>query len=91
MGTTPAPKVECFTNNNKTGVKAQNFIGAMPYNGGGSTKTSTPSTIGGGWISNPGGYLVLLPPVNGANAISGSPYFTNSAIPARTLRHTITR
>jgi hypothetical protein len=27
-------------------------------------------------MSNPGGYLVLLPPINGANAISGSAYFS---------------
>jgi hypothetical protein len=33
-------------------------------------------TFGGGAISNPGRYLVLLPPINGATAFSGSPYFT---------------
>jgi hypothetical protein len=33
-------------------------------------------TLGGGAISNPGRYLVLLPPINGATAISGTPYFT---------------
>src|SRR3954471_6320018 len=33
-------------------------------------------TIGGGAIDNPGRYPVLIPPVNGANAASGSPSFT---------------
>ena len=33
-------------------------------------------TIGGGVMNNPGRYLTLLPPINGADAISGSPYFT---------------
>jgi hypothetical protein len=27
-------------------------------------------------MNNPGRYLTLLPPINGADAISGSPYFT---------------
>jgi hypothetical protein len=34
------------------------------------------TTVGGGAITNPGRYLVLLPPINGATAYSGSPYFT---------------
>ena len=34
--------------------------------------------IGGGFMSNPGRYLVLLPPINGATATSGSPYFTQN-------------
>jgi hypothetical protein len=33
-------------------------------------------TAGGGAISNPGRYLVLIPPINGATAFSGTPYFT---------------
>ena len=33
-------------------------------------------TIGGGAIDNPGRYLVLLPPINGATASTGTPYFT---------------
>jgi hypothetical protein len=33
-------------------------------------------TVGGGAIDNPGRYLVLLPPINGATAASGTPYFT---------------
>src|SRR5882757_8913196 len=33
-------------------------------------------TVGGGAITNPGRYLVLLPPINGATAFTGSLYFT---------------
>jgi hypothetical protein len=33
-------------------------------------------TLGGGAITNPGRYLVLMPPINGATAFSGTPYFT---------------
>ena len=33
-------------------------------------------TMGGGAIDNPGRYLVLIPPINGATAFSGTPYFT---------------
>jgi hypothetical protein len=29
-------------------------------------------------MSNPGRYLVLLPPINGANATTGTPYFPES-------------
>jgi len=35
-------------------------------------------TFGGGAITNPGRYLVLLPPINGATAFSGTPYFTEN-------------
>lgn len=35
-------------------------------------------TVGGGAITNPGRYLVLLPPINGATAASGTPYFTQN-------------
>ena len=33
-------------------------------------------TLGGGMMNNPGRYLTLLPPINGADAVTGSPYFT---------------
>ncbi len=36
------------------------------------------ATFGGGAIDNPGRYLVLLPPINGATALSGTPYFTEN-------------
>jgi hypothetical protein len=35
-------------------------------------------TVGGGAIDNVSRYLVLLPPINGATAYSGTPYFTEN-------------
>jgi len=35
-------------------------------------------TLGGGKINNPGRYRVLLPPINGATAALGTPYFTEN-------------
>ena len=35
-------------------------------------------TLGGGMMNNPGRYLTLLPPINGADAFSGTPYFTEN-------------
>jgi hypothetical protein len=54
----------------------QEFLGAMLYNRFQFLKDTWGLTIGGGQLSNPGRYLTLLPPINGADAISGSPYFT---------------
>ena len=42
----------------------------------GSTTICTRSPIGGGFMNNPGRYLALTPPINGATAATGSPYFT---------------
>ena len=36
-------------------------------------------TIGGGEMNNPGRYLTLLPPIDGATAITGTPYYTEVA------------
>jgi Putative beta-barrel porin-2, OmpL-like. bbp2/Carboxypeptidase regulatory-like domain len=48
-------------------------------------------TIGGGQMSNPGRYLTLLPPINGAWAASGTPYFTeNPGQPAHMWDGTVT-
>ena len=41
-------------------------------------------TVGGGYLVNPGRYLALLPPINGATAASGTPYFTEN--PGDTLK-----
>jgi hypothetical protein len=35
-------------------------------------------TVGGGVMTNPGRYLVLTPPINGATAYTLSPYFTQN-------------
>jgi hypothetical protein len=54
---------------------SQNFIGIMAYHRWWFDKDRFAAEVGGGVISNPGRYLVLLPPINGANATSGTPYF----------------
>ena len=36
-------------------------------------------TLGGGQMNNPGRYLTLLPPIDGATAITGTPYYTENA------------
>lgn len=56
----------------------QYFIGAMAYNRFWLHRNLYGVTLGGGWINNPGRYLVLLPPINGATAFSGTPYFTEN-------------
>jgi hypothetical protein len=66
--------VSCF-GNTKEGPK-QSFIGYMIYNRIWFARDQFALTLGGGQMNNPGRYLVLLPPINGATAISGTPYFT---------------
>lgn len=68
--------VSCAGNSAK-GPK-QSFIGFMFYNRLWFHKDIYGLTLGGGKINNPGRYLVLLPPINGATAASGTPYFTEN-------------
>ena len=56
----------------------QSFLGYMIYNRLWFDRNLFGLTIGGGAINNPGRYLVLLPPINGATASSGTPYFTEN-------------
>jgi len=56
----------------------QYFIGYMFYNRVWWAKDKYAFTLGGGQMSNPGRYLTLLPPINGATATSGTPYFTEN-------------
>jgi hypothetical protein len=58
------------------GGPKQSFLGWMGYNRIWFHKDLFALTVGGGKMNNPGRYLTLLPPINGADAISGSPYFT---------------
>ncbi len=58
--------------------KKQSFLGYMFYNRFWFAKDRYGLTFGGGRINNPGRYLVLLPPINGATAASGTPYFTEN-------------
>ncbi len=62
------------------GVKSSNqyFEGFMAYNRLWFDHDRCGLTFGGGAIRNPGRYLVLLPPINGATALSGTPYFTEN-------------
>ena len=57
---------------------SQNFLGFMAYHRVWFAHDLYALTVGGGAISNPGRYLVLLPPINGASAASGTPYFTEN-------------
>ena len=68
--------VSCF-GDGKTGPK-QSFLGFMLYNRVWFDRDRYAVTVGGGRINNPGRYLVLLPPINGATATSGTPYFTEN-------------
>ena len=68
--------VSCDTNSAK-GPK-QDFLGFMFYNRMWFDHDKYGLTLGGGKINNPGRYLVLLPPINGATAASGTPYFTEN-------------
>jgi hypothetical protein len=68
--------VACFGTRN--GHPKQSFLGFMFYDRWWFDKDLFGLTLGGGRINNPGRYLVLLPPINGATAASGTPYFTEN-------------
>jgi hypothetical protein len=57
---------------------AQNFVGIMGYHRWWFAHDKFGATVGGGVMNNPGRYLALLPPINGATATTGSPYFTQN-------------
>lgn len=76
MGCEHGGGVSCAGNSAK-GPK-QSFLGYMIYNRLWFDRDKYGLTIGGGQINNPGRYLVLLPPINGATAASGTPYFTEN-------------
>jgi hypothetical protein len=59
-----------------SGQNKDNFFGMMLYNRTWFHNDLYAVTIGGGFMNNPGRYLALTPPINGATAASGSPYFT---------------
>ena len=54
------------------------FLGWMAYNRIWWHKDLYAVTLGGGMMNNPGRYLTLLPPIDGAWAASGTPYFTEN-------------
>ena len=59
-----------------SGQNKENFFGMMLYDRTWFHSDLYAVTIGGGFMNNPGRYLALTPPINGATAASGSPYFT---------------
>ena len=59
-----------------SGPNRESFFGAMAYDRTWFHNDLYAVTIGGGFMSNPGRYLALTPPINGATAATGSPYFT---------------
>jgi len=76
QGRTINNNVNCH-HNTATSSK-QTFAGWMIYNRWQFKKDLYGLTIGYGAMDNPGRYLTLLPPINGADAITGSPYFTTN-------------
>lgn len=58
------------------GPNKEEFLGVMFYNRAWFHNDLYAVTLGGGFMNNPGRYLALTPPINGATAASGSPYFT---------------
>jgi hypothetical protein len=63
---------------NAAGYPQQYFLGFMLYDRVWLAHDLFAVTVGGGAITNPGRYLVLTPPINGATAASGSAYFSQS-------------
>ncbi|HEV2399675.1 MAG TPA: outer membrane beta-barrel protein [Candidatus Sulfotelmatobacter sp.] len=74
--------VNCTTNKKDAAgniiAYKQSFLGFMLYNRWWFHKDRYGFTLGGGKINNPGRYLVLLPPIDGATATTGTPYFTEN-------------
>jgi hypothetical protein len=60
----------------RNGHPKQSFLGFMAYNRFWFAHDHYGLTVGGGVINNPGRYLVLVPPINGATAATGSAYFS---------------
>ena len=60
------------------GPNKANFFGVMAYDRTWFDHDRYAVTIGGGFMNNPGRYLALLPPINGATAQSGTPYFSEN-------------
>jgi hypothetical protein len=75
-GSAPGTIVSCHNNSN--GHPKQSFAGWMLYDRMWFHQDLFGLTLGGGVLDNPGRYLTLLPPINGATAVSGSPYFVAS-------------
>ncbi|HXO44721.1 MAG TPA: outer membrane beta-barrel protein [Candidatus Cybelea sp.] len=71
-GSAPGNIVSCHNNSN--GHPKQSFAGWMLYDRMWFHRDLFGLTLGGGVLDNPGRYLTLLQPINGASAVSGTPY-----------------
>jgi len=84
----------CFGDKTSAGritAYKQAFLGWMAYNRFWFKKDLYAITLGGGAMNNPGRYLTLLPPINGADAVSGSPYFPeNPGLPFKAWDTSVT-
>ena len=78
MGTSSTYTGGVNCHNSHDGKPKQMFIGTMAYARMWFKKDLYAVTLGGGLMNNPGRYLTLLPPINGATAFSGTPYFTEN-------------
>ncbi len=78
MGTTSSYTGGVNCHNSRNGKPKQAFLGWMMYQRFWFKKDLFAITLGGGQMNNPGRYLTLLPPINGATAVTGSPYFTEN-------------
>jgi len=79
MGTADSYTGGVNCHNSKDGKPKQMFIGTMAYLRTWFDKDLFAVTLGGGLMNNPGRYLTLLPPIDGATAITGTPYYTENA------------
>jgi hypothetical protein len=79
MGTADSYSGGVNCHNSKNGKPKQAFAGWMMYQRFWFKKDVWALTLGGGQMTNPGRYLTLLPPINGATAVTGTPYFTENA------------
>jgi hypothetical protein len=78
MGTSSTYTGGVNCHNSHNGKPKQDFLGWMTYGRFWFKKDLYAVTLGGGQMSNPGRYLTLLPPINGATASTGTPYFTEN-------------
>jgi len=79
MGTADSYTGGVNCHNSHNGKPKQMFIGTMAYLRTWFDKDLFAVTLGGGLMNNPGRYLTLLPPIDGATAITGTPYYTENA------------
>jgi hypothetical protein len=77
-GTTDTYNGGVNCHNSKNGRPKQMFAGWMMYNRYWFKKDRYAITLGGGQMNNPGRYLTLLPPIDGATAVTGTPYYTEN-------------